>query len=265
MNKNWYSIKNKAAGVLDISIHDEIGLWGFSAADFFKELRATEDVSVINLSIHSPGGAMIDGFAIYNGLKNHPAKVYAHIEGVAASMAGIIFMAGDVRTMPTNAFFMTHAPRGGAMGTADDLREVAEIMDKFRGSAESIFRNATDLSDDEIFNFLDNETWFNGEEALVKGFVHTLTDQVQIAANLNGFDKHFKSMPIENNQSIDNINTIKHFESFQRESGGVSRRVATALASRAKTIFRSESEPSNSATMNELSNALSRFKVPESL
>lgn len=262
--KNWYSIKSKSRGVLDISIHDEIGLWGVSAAEFIAELRESSDISVINLSIHSPGGSMIDGFAMYNALKLHPAKVYGHIEGLAASMAGVVLMAADVRTMPVNAFFMAHAPSGGAYGESSALREMADLMDKFRDSAFSIFRGALSLPDEEINAFLDSETWFNGEEALAAGIVHTLTDEVSVAA-CGGFDKHFKSMPVNADQTVESIETVRDFERYLRDSGGLSKRVANALSSRAKALFQSDSGADDGATISDLSAALARIKVPVSL
>jgi ATP-dependent protease ClpP protease subunit len=266
MSKSWYSIQNKATGVLDISIHDEIGFWGITAKDFLNDINAHDDVTVINLSIHSPGGSMIDGFAMYNALKNHPAKVYGHVEGVAASMAGVVLMAADVRSMPTNAYIMTHAPQGGAMGESKDLRKVADIMDKFRDSAMGIFREATNLSDEDISAFLDDETWFNGEEALANGLVHTLTDAVDVAAKATGFEKHFKSMPIENShKKVEDIHTIKDFERFLRDVGNVSKGLATALSSRAKIVFQGEPEIDGDAAMRELSAVLSRVKIPEKL
>ena len=264
--KNWYSIKNQGAGVLNVSIHDEIGVFGVSAAQFLAELREAGDVSAINVSIHSPGGNMLDGFAMYNGLKNHPAKVYTHIEGIAASMAGIVFMAGDVRTMPENAFIMTHAPRGGGSGTANDMRELADVMDKFRDSAFNIFDGAMNLPADEIMAFLDDETWFNGEEAYAKGFAHSLTAKVEISAKINGFDRHVKSMPVDNtHKDISTISNIKDFERYLRDVGGLSKGVATALASRAKVVFRSDSDNKPSEGLAEIHNAMMRMKVPANL
>ena len=83
--KNWYQITNRSDSVLDISLHDEIGMWGVSASDFISELKGHPDAAVINLSIHSPGGSVLDGLAIYNSLMMHPAKVYGQVEGIAAS------------------------------------------------------------------------------------------------------------------------------------------------------------------------------------
>ncbi|MEX4168386.1 ATP-dependent Clp protease proteolytic subunit, partial [Haemophilus influenzae] len=75
-NQSWYSIKAKANDTAEISIYDEIGFWGVSAASFAQDLKdCGNNIKQINLHIHSPGGDVFDGIAIYNLLKNHPAKV----------------------------------------------------------------------------------------------------------------------------------------------------------------------------------------------
>ncbi|EPA7601349.1 head maturation protease, ClpP-related, partial [Escherichia coli] len=79
------------------------------------------------LRIHSPGGDIFEGLAIYNALKNHPAKKIVHIEGMAASMASFIAMCGDHIVMPENAMMMIHAPRGVTAGVSGDVRRFADL------------------------------------------------------------------------------------------------------------------------------------------
>lgn len=264
-NKNWYSIKSVSDDVLNISIHDEIGYWGISAKDFIGDLMRHPEAKAINLSIHSPGGEMIDGFAIHNALSAHPAKVHGHIEGIAASMASVILMAADTISMPENAFIMIHNPSGGAWGESDDLRHMAALLDKFKASALSIYQKRTGLDSDVLSEMLDAETWLTGHEAMTMGFVDTVTDAIKVAAKASGFEKHFKSMPIENNNAIENIKTIRDYEHYLRDSGGLSQRLATALSSRAKDLFQGDPEPPQGATVTDLSIALERFKLPAAL
>jgi ATP-dependent Clp endopeptidase proteolytic subunit ClpP len=263
--KSWYQIKSMSDDVVTISIHDEIGYWGISAKDFITELMQYPDAKTINLSIHSPGGEMIDGFAIYNAIKAHTATVHGHVEGIAASMASVILMAADTISMPENAFIMIHNPSGGAWGESDDLRHMADLMDKFKASAMTIYQNKTGLPDDELSAMLDAETWLDGHEAMAKGFVDTVTDAIEVAAKASAFNKHFKSMPIDNDSNIDGIKTIKDFERFLRESGGISRGLATALSSRAKVLFQGDPEPKINTTVLDLDIALSQFKIPKPL
>ena len=108
-NQSWYSIKAKANDTAEISIYDEIGFWGVSAASFAQDLKdCGNSLKQINLHIHSPGGDVFDGIAIYNLLKNHPANVTVYIDGLAASMASVIAMAGNEVIMPENAMMMIH-------------------------------------------------------------------------------------------------------------------------------------------------------------
>ena len=94
-----------------------------TARDFKSELEALGDVEEIDMLIHTPGGSVLEGWAIYNLVKNHPAKVSARIGGLAASMGTVIAMAADTVEMPDNAFFMIHNPSGVSMGDADEMRD----------------------------------------------------------------------------------------------------------------------------------------------
>ncbi|EBE0343908.1 Clp protease ClpP, partial [Salmonella enterica] len=84
--ESWYTIRAAADNAADISIYDEIGGWGISAHWFAEELVAMGSITQINLHIHSPGGSIFDGLAIYNLLKNHPARKVVYVDGVACSM-----------------------------------------------------------------------------------------------------------------------------------------------------------------------------------
>jgi ATP-dependent Clp protease, protease subunit len=180
--KNWYSIKAKSdQKTAEISIYDEIGYWGVTAKQFIGDLKAV-DATTIKLAINSPGGAVFDALAIYNALRQHPAAVEVTIMGVAASAASVIAMAGDTIVMPENAFMMIHNPLNMAYGNADDLREMADVLDKIGASLIGIYARRTGLPDDEIKALLDAETWLNAEEAVTKGFADELQAELKVAA-----------------------------------------------------------------------------------
>jgi len=259
--KNWYSIKNRHDGVLDISLHDEIGLWGISAQDFIAELRAVDNIKSINLSIHSPGGSVLDGLAIYNSLKGHPARVYGHVEGIAASAASFVLMASDVITMPEDAFIMIHNAHGGAMGDAEDLREMADIIEKLQNTILNIYEKRTGADRETLSEMMRAETWLSGDEALELGFADTLTEAIDVAAKINVFSKHFKRLPVENTNKVDEINTITDFEKCLRDAG-IPKKLATALTSRAKVIFQCETEKPVSE-LTKLVERLDNLKLPE--
>ena len=102
----------------------------FQPQQFANELKEIGNVRQINLHIHSPGGDVFDGIAIYNLLKNHPANKTVYIDGLAASMASVIAMAGDEVIMPENAMLMIHKPWGIQGGDAEELRKYADLLDK---------------------------------------------------------------------------------------------------------------------------------------
>jgi len=193
---HWYTIRAARRGVAEVTLYDEIGGWGVRAADFRADLRAIGDVSQINLHIHSPGGDVFDGMAIYNLLADHPARVNVRIDGLAASMASVIAMAGDTITIPENAMMMIHRPWGMQGGDADDMRQYADLLDKVEANLISAYTRKTGLSDDEVRDLLAAETWLTGPEAVERGFADMIAEPLTAAASLSSNRmKEFSHMP----------------------------------------------------------------------
>lgn len=198
MSRSWYSIKASATEptTAEVSIHDEIGAWGISAKSFLAELKSLpKNTNNIELSLHSPGGEVFDGWAIYNALKSAPQSVHVRIEGLAASMASVIAMAGDTVSMPRNSYLMIHNPSGLALGESSDMRQLADLLDKLRDGIVNAYADRTGLERDKLITMMDAETWLTGEEAAALGFVDQATDAVALAA-LGSFDsRRFCKMP----------------------------------------------------------------------
>lgn len=184
--KTWFNIRASAESI-DISIHDEIGSWGVSAKQFMADLKAHPANLPVNISLHSPGGEVLDGLAIYNTLKARTAPVSVKIEGLAASMASVIAMAGSTITMPRNAYLMIHNPSGMAFGDSADMRELADLLDKLQGSLVNAYESRTGLPRAEIISLMEAETWMDGDDALARGFIDSVTDEVALSAS--AFDK----------------------------------------------------------------------------
>ncbi len=184
-NKSWYEFNALANGNAEIYVYDEIGFWGITAKDFARDLKEIDPKSEINLRINSPGGSVTDGIAIFNLLKNHKATVNVYVDGLAASMASVIAMAGDTITMPENALMMIHNPWGGAMGDADELRKTADVLDKMKVALISAYSSKTGLDADAIAEMMTAETWMTGSEALEIGFATQVVDEVQLAASFD--------------------------------------------------------------------------------
>ena len=174
--------KNEA----EVLIYDDIGAsWfgdGVSAKQFVKDLAALEDVELLTVRINSAGGDVFDGLAIYNALKRNDAVVVVEIDALAASIASVIALAGDEVRMADNAFFMIHNARGLEWGTAEDMRAMAELLDKVGGSLANVYAEKTGKPLDEIEAWMNAETWFTAEEAKDAGFVDTLTKGKKMAA-----------------------------------------------------------------------------------
>jgi ATP-dependent Clp protease, protease subunit len=127
VKRRWYEFRAQAKGAAEIVIYDEIGAFGIPAKAFIDELKALGSVPELTLRINSPGGSVFDGVAIYNALQRHEARITVRIDGLAASIASMIAMAGDEVVMPENAMLVLHDPSGMVMGTAQDMR-AAEVV-----------------------------------------------------------------------------------------------------------------------------------------
>lgn len=176
-NQSWFTIKAAKNDTAEISIYDEIGFWGVTAQQFAKDLKALgNNLKQINLHIHSPGGNVFDGIAIYNLLKNHPANKTVYIDGLAASMASVIAMAGNEIIMPENAMMMIHKPWGIQGGDADDMRKYADLLDKVESTLIMAYTAKTGKSETDLAEMLKEETWLTGKECIEQGFADKLAD-----------------------------------------------------------------------------------------
>lgn len=179
--KNWYSIQAKAGAPAEISIYDEIGLWGVTAKQFIADLKAL-DATTVKLFINSPGGSVFDALAMYNALRQHPASVEVTVMGIAASAASLVAMAGDKIVMPENSFLMIHNPLAGAYGNAAELRDMADVLDKIGASLVATYVTRTGLQEDEVKALLATDTYLSAEEAVAKGFADELQPALKVAA-----------------------------------------------------------------------------------
>ncbi|MBT8123899.1 MAG: Clp protease ClpP, partial [Gammaproteobacteria bacterium] len=171
----WYSIQAKDKGPADVYIYDAIGFFGIEAEAFVKDFDAIK-ADKINLRINSPGGDVFDGMAIFNAIKRHPAKVTTEIDGVAASMASLIALAGDTVNMSELGLFMIHEPFSLVLGTADDMRSEADLLDKIADQGVSIYQASSNLTEMEIMAAMSAETWYTAEEAYDAGFIHNIVE-----------------------------------------------------------------------------------------
>lgn len=195
-NQSWFTIKAAANDTAEISIYEEIGGWGISAQQFAKDLKALGNLKNIDLHIHSPGGSVFDGIAIYNLLNNHSATKTVYIDGLAASMASVIAMVGDTVIMPENAMMMIHKPWGIQGGDAEDMRKYADLLDKVENTLIPAYAKKTGKSHEELAEMLAKETWLNGKECVEQGFADKLAEPVKAMATIQSERiKEYANMP----------------------------------------------------------------------
>ena len=180
--RSWYSIKNASDTETEIFIYDEIGLWGITANDFVREL-ADIRASKITLRVNSPGGAVFDGIAIYNACKRHRAEMFGFVDGIAASIASVILMACDTVTMSSHSQMMIHEANGLVIGPADDMRKMADILDKWSENIASIYVEQAGGTVEEWWARMKEETWFSDQEAVDLGLADGIEGQEENPEN----------------------------------------------------------------------------------
>ena len=197
----WLQIRAAASesAPVEVLIYDQIGKdWfsndGVSAKEFAEEMKGIPANKQITVRINSPGGNVWDGLAIYQTLKARRDYVTVKVDGIAASIASIIALAGKSLEIPKSALYMIHDPSGIVMGTAEDMRELADNLDKHADVLASIYAEKTGKSAQQMRDMMREETWMDGSEALAAKFCDKCTDDMAIAAS---FDlKHFRRVPV---------------------------------------------------------------------
>lgn len=188
----WNPSVNAAAGDQGdntISILDVIGedFWtgeGVTSKRISGALRAIGKKDVV-VTVNSPGGDYFEGLAIYNLLRDHPAKVTVKIVGIAASAASVIAMAGDEIQIARAGFLMIHNAWVVAAGDRNALRDVADWLQPFDAMAADIYAARTGMDTKDIAKMLDRETWIGGSDAVDQNFADDLlpADQIETKAS----------------------------------------------------------------------------------
>ena len=193
---HWYTIQARAnrAEILlygDVAGSDDWLAPGVTAKAFLDELAALGNVPAIDLRINSPGGNVFAGMAIYNALKRHPARVTTHIDGVAASIASVIALAGNRVLIADVALMMIHSPLSMAGGNAKELRKTADLLDQVQANMLDVYASKMTLNRDAINELMDAETWFSAQEALDAGLADDIESGERLAAavDLSRFKK----------------------------------------------------------------------------
>lgn len=168
--------------IIDSSTLSLMQSYGYDTEGFISSTAIKKAIdqagrhSSIRVRINSPGGDAFEGIAIHNILRSTGKRVETCVDGVAASAASIIAMAGDVRSMGHNAMMMVHNAWSACVGFADDMRQCADTLDKVSAAIRQTYVDATGQDDDYIQDLMDAETWLSSDDCIRDGFATEIAD-----------------------------------------------------------------------------------------
>ena len=213
-------INCKSETEAELVIYDDIGKDGwffeaFGVKELDRELKKDNMKNVTSLSvrINSGGGSVFEGYAIYNRLKQHSAKVTVYVDGIAASIASIIAMAGDEIVMGEASGIMIHKPWAPIAGNSAEMANMIELLDGLEEQMINVYKRKTGRDSTEIRQMLADETWMFGQDAVDAGFatrMDTDDELLQVAASTNKtWFKKKPETPAIKNTSSDKITSFK--------------------------------------------------------
>ncbi len=203
------NISPTQAELVMYGVFDESG-WYDDSITSKEVLNALKDmpdtVNTVNVRINSPGGSVWAGLATYNVLKNSDKKIVVYVDGLAASIASVVALAGDEVFIGKGAMFMIHRPMSGVYGNTSEMLDMIDKLDKVEAQLVSVYLKETNLSRNEISTMIMNDTYFDEDESIKHGFATAKMEEdsyVNMAACLrnaswlkdktsivNNFNKH---------------------------------------------------------------------------
>ena len=219
MNKKL-EIKAKSNGIAEMFMYGDISKYDINAKEVGKALRTLDaKTTTLEVRLMSGGGDVFEGIAIYNLLKQSDKKIVMYVDGLAASIASVIMLAGDEVIMGEGTQVMIHSPWTIAMGNSRDLMAIIEQLDRVENEMVKIYQKATDMSESQITKMMSDETWFNTDEAIEYNFADKVIQaqaHMSIAASITEKDwikkKHLVKANDEfKNKINENINKFNDF------------------------------------------------------
>lgn len=191
--KKFWEVKASASGdnIGELYIYGDIVSYQWWDEDvaptsFKDDLDSLSDKDTINIYLNSPGGSVFAGQTIYSMIKRHKANVNIHIDGLAASIASVIAMAGNKVIMPKNAMMMIHNPWTWSAGNAQDFRKQADDLDKIKESIlEAYLSKAKNIDRDKLSELMDGETWLTAQECYDYGLCDELVEDNEAVASIS--------------------------------------------------------------------------------
>lgn len=213
MNK-FMNVKNQTETTADIYFYGDIvnDSW---LSEWYPDDMCPADVKEVldevqgkdlNIYVNSGGGSVFGGMAIYNMLKRHQGKKTVYVDGLAGSIASVIALAGDEVIIPATAYMMIHKPWSGVYGNADDMRKMADDLDRIQEGILNVYKEnlRENIEIETIEEMVNAETWLTGEEAAKYFNIKTVETDV---LNYSTFDKNnYKNVPknlLENSNNLE--------------------------------------------------------------
>lgn len=162
-----------------VYIYESIGegwFGGITAKSFSDMLKELGNVKALDIYINSGGGSVFDGIAIYNQIRRFDGERVVYVDGIAASIASVIAMAGDKINIAANGMLMIHDPWGLSVGTSEDMRQYADSLDKVRDTIVGTYVAKTGRAEKEVGDWMAAETWMNAKESLDRGFATAIVE-----------------------------------------------------------------------------------------
>lgn len=157
-------------GEVEVLVYDQIGYWGITAEEFVREVKQI-DAETIHLRIDSPGGDVFMARAMKTALEQHSARVVVHVDGLAASAASYLMLAGDEIEIAKGAFVMIHNAWMITLGDTNDHTKSAGMLEKIDGTIRADYASKSGKNGEEFRQLMNDETWLEAEEALAMGLV----------------------------------------------------------------------------------------------
>lgn len=174
-----FNFRNELEAVT-LDICDTVGeRWDGSGVTRERVVEQLENANSkpLNIHINSYGGEVFEGFAIYNAINNYKGSKTVYIDGIAASIASVIALAGDKIIMNKASMFMIHNASGGCYGTAEEMRKVVEALEQINSVIRDIYLDKTNIDEDKLKELMENETFLTPKECIEYGFCDEILDE----------------------------------------------------------------------------------------
>jgi ATP-dependent Clp endopeptidase proteolytic subunit ClpP len=205
---------------------DDASYWGeVNLKNIQNQIQNQAEAETLVVHINSMGGDVNEGFAIHDVLRSTGKKIITQIEGMCASIATVIALAGDERRMTENSEYMIHCPMMWGGGTASEIQDQATYLKEVEGRVIDFYAQKTGSSKEDIEAMMKAETYMDSDKAKSLGFITEVVTTMKAVAILK--QKHMSTKTM----------TVKDFEEkFDEKSEGIVTRILNAIKGKAKMI-----------------------------